>query len=478
MTGQGWPIYGCSPMPEPALATSGTADPQLPAPRPNILVIMADQFAAHALNSSASSGGTHAHFSTPHLDRLRDRSTNFTRAYTSFPLCVPARSSMITGRYPHQLGIEGNSGQKPLQEPGQHEHSLGHWFASHGYDCAYAGKWHARQSSASPREGFTVLHPFGDEGLVSSCANWFAQRPREKPFLLVASFDDPHTICEYARQQPLPYGDVPPCPERSAPPLPANFQPGPFAAQAPQEERMRAATMYGTTSYTPGDWRQYRHAYSYLVSRLDDYAGRLLQSLDEAGVADNTVIIFTSDHGDGDAAHGWNQKTTLIEECIRVPFLVHRPGVAPSHVDRPVAAALNLLPTLCSVAGFPGPPGTDGKDIFTELEAATPPPVVVETAFDSGPAPITTGRSLITGRYKYTVYSWGKWREQLVDLGADPGELRNLAVEGEFDHVLERMRAQLLRWCLSTSDRRFMKRLVLPQDIAADVRRDIFTPPF
>lgn len=444
----------------------------------NVLLIMADQFAAHALGSSDA--GPNAHFSTPQLDALMERSAVFDRAYTSFPLCVPARSSMMTGLYPHQLGINGNSHTADAPEPGRNPRSLGRWFASHGYECAYAGKWHARQPSAQSEDGFTPIHPFGDVGLVPACAEWLTERaPGDAPFLLVASFDDPHTICEYARQQPLPYGGTLSASLRGAPPLPANFHSGPYAAQAPGEERKRAATMYGTTDYTPDDWRGYRHTYSQLVSRVDGYIGALLQALAESGAADNTVVIFTSDHGDGDASHQWNQKTALYEECIRVPLLVSGPSIQAGKREQPVAAALDLFPTLCALTGLQPPAGLAGRDVFAlDRSEGTDEPVVIETAFDGGRPPITRGRSLISGRYKYTVYSWGKWREQLVDLTTDPGELRNLAVEEKFDHELEQMRSLLLQWCIDTDDASFLKFLVLPKDAPNDLQRQIFTVPF
>lgn len=446
--------------------------------QPNILLIMADQFAAHALG--APDGGQHSHFSTPYLDSLAERSAVFERAYTSFPLCVPARSSMMTGLYPHQIGVEGNSHRGNAVEPGRDPQSLGQWFSSKGYDCAYAGKWHARQPSAGTDDGFTPIHPFGDVGLVHACEEWLAARePNGAPFLLVASFDDPHSICEYARQQPLPYGAAPSSSLRSAPPLPANFRSGPYAPQAPFEERKRAAGMYGTSDYTPDDWRAYRHTYSQLVFRVDAYIGALLQALDASGAADNTVIVFTSDHGDGDAAHGWNQKTALYEECIRVPFLVSGPGIRPGRRGLPVAAALDLFPTLCSLTGVPHPPGLEGRNVFFQDSTSEGmKPVVVETAFNYGQPPNTTGRSLLCGRYKYTVYSWGKWREQLVDLAADPGELRNLAVEDRFDRELEQLRSALLRWCLETNDAGFLKYLTLPANAPPDLQRKIFAVPY
>ncbi len=438
----------------------------------NILLIMADQFAAHALHRVRD---TDAHFSTPNLDRLAAASVAYTQAYTPFPLCVPARSAMVTGRYPHELGITSNATGGP--EPGHDPASLGHWFTAAGFDCAHAGKWHAQQASATAADGFAPLHPFGDEGLVEACTGWLSGRDTSRPFLLVASFDDPHTICEYARSQPLPYGDVPAIPAADAPPLPANFPPVPYAPSALAAEADAAQRVYGTRGYTADDWRRYRAAYAALIARVDERIGRLLDAVDLA----ETAVAFLSDHGDGDAAHGWNQKTALYQECIRVPFLLHVPGLPAGTVDTPVAAVLGLLPTLCEAAGVPAPPGLSAPSVLP-AEAWEAGAVVVETGFGAGVAtasgPHTSGRALMRGRFKYTVYNWGLYREQLHDVLADPGEQRNLAVESAFAPVLQDMRAELLRWALATGDTGFLKKLVLPAGAPEAVRREIFAVPY
>lgn len=439
----------------------------------NILLIMADQFAAHALDRRRD---TDAHFRTPHLDRLAAHSTRFTQAYTPFPLCVPARSAMVTGRYPHELGITSNhepAGPDIGPEPGHGPESLGHWFAAHGWDCAYAGKWHARQASATARDGFTPIHPFGDEGLVEACTQWLAGRDVGRPYLLVASFDDPHTICEYARGQPMPYGDVAAVPVMDAPPLPTNFTAAPHAPSALATERSFAARVYGSNAFTPDDWRHYRHAYAALVERVDRRVGQLLDGIDLA----RTAVVFVSDHGDGDASHGWNQKTALFQECIRVPFLVHRPGRDAAVVDDPVPAVLGLLPTLCEVAGIPAPIGLAAGSALQPGHG----PVVVQTVFSDAaalPGAGTPGRALLLGHWKYTVYGWGDHREQLHDLSKDPGEQRNLAVERDHAPRLEAMRAELLRWCLAAGDTGFLKKLVLPASASAAQRREIFAIPY
>ncbi|MDN5764361.1 MAG: sulfatase-like hydrolase/transferase [Humibacillus sp.] len=458
---------------------------------------MTDQHAAHLLSCA---GATHV--ATPALDALAAGGTRFTRAYTTFPLCVPSRASMLTGRHPHELGVNGNSVADAAdgpREPGRDPGSLGHRLRELGYETAYAGKWHALQASAAPEDGFEVVAPFGDRGLAEAATTWLRLRSAvEAPFALVVSFDDPHSICEYARHQPMPYGEMGESPPtRDLPPLPANHGPTPYEPEALRHEQREAAAMYGTSGYGPDDWRRYRHAYARLVERADAGVGVVLAALEDAGLADDTVVVYTSDHGDGDASHAWNQKTALFEETCRVPLIVRDPRRPEPVATSPalVSVGLDLLPTALSVAadearqaavqGVPPrqgaeehlEPADEGLDLMELLDGRPGHrEVVVETAF--GPTPGRAARALVTEKYKYVVFGWGAYREQLFDLETDPGEMRNLAMESASDAVLEDLRARLLHWCRSTDDTRFLKRLVLPAGAPPEVHREIFAVPY
>ncbi|MFE6997084.1 sulfatase [Microbacterium sp. NPDC057659] len=443
--------------------------------RPNLLVVMADQLGAHVIDRDEG------WVRTPNLERLRADCAEFERAYVTFPLCVPSRASFLTGRMPHELGIRGNRrGDLPAVEPGTRSDSLGHLLSGGGYDCAYAGKWHATAPSAPVDAGFDVVRSFGDRGLADACADWLRGRGgQDSPFLFIASFDDPHTICEYARRQPMPYGDVDAGDVRDAPPLPSNFPPAPSEPEAVRFEKQAAHQVYGTAEYTTEDWRRYRAAYRRLVERADAYLGRLLDALDEAGLTDSTLIVFTSDHGDGDAAHQWNQKTALFEECTRVPLIIAGPEVIPGVRSDPVSAGLDLLPTLLRAAGLALPGGLHGAPLPLEaVDAQHDRLIGAETRFERADPPLTRGRAIWWGDLKYAVYSWGRDREQLHDLRADPGERRNLAGEARFDGMRDEMRGRLLQWCLQTGDDEFLKFVPLPADAAASVHDEIFAVPY
>ena len=435
----------------------------------NLLFLMADQLGAHALEDASQE-----FLATPHLSRLRAEGTAFTRAYTPFPLCVPARSALLSGRAPHEIGIDRN---RPTQEAIElfcARQTLPQTLQAQGVRTEWGGKWHAPRVEVAESDGFALTRPFGDVGL----ADWAAGRlhelaGREEPFALFVSFDDPHTICEYARGQPLPYGDLEPVAAEDAPPLPLNHGPLSYEPEALAHERAIAQNIYATEGWSPDEWRRYRWAYARLIERVDRQIGTVLGALEASGAADDTLVVFTADHGDGDAAHQWSQKSALYEECIRVPLLLRSPG-GPSGLTCSIPVlTTSLVPTLCAELGLAPPAGIGSGNLLAGPQAQD---LVVETRIDH-PASTTTGRSLLHGDWKYTVYSWGRYREQLHHLGEDPLEMRNLAVENRHGETLARLRRRLLEQCLCTGDP-FARRIPLPPDLPEGLREKIFTPPY
>ena len=175
--------------------------------RPNILYIFTDQQSADAM-SCAGNGD----LCTPGMDRLAANGARFRNAYCSYPLCTPRRASMFTGKMPHELGITGNGAPVPEERVPM---GLGNVLSEAGYDCAYAGKWHVPQIAIPDREhGFRRICGFDDNSIAATCAEFMAE-DRDRPFFLVAAFDNPHNICEWGREQfgdnKAPWGSLP-CP--------------------------------------------------------------------------------------------------------------------------------------------------------------------------------------------------------------------------------------------------------------------------
>lgn len=433
--------------------------------RPNILYIMTDQHQAQALSCAGNPD-----LNTPNLDRLSGNGMRFTKAYVTFPLCTPSRSSMITGKMPHQLGIYSNKDGNNEMPEAERLKGLGHLMSNAGYDCAYGGKWHVHTAAMTAGNGFQKIAGFGDIGLAEKCIEFLENgRQPDKPFFLVASFDNPHNICEWARSQPLPYGDIPPAPVELCPALPANFARVPDEPEVIRLEQQFMPRLYPTRNYQEEDWRQYRNAYYRLVEKVDAEIGKILTALQAFGLAENTLVIFSSDHGDGNAAHGWNQKTVLYEESIKVPLIVQYPGrIRPGTVnDELVSTGLDLLPTLADYAGAEIPPDLAGKSWRPLLDNPAEPwqrdYLVIETMFDGPTALQTMGRAVVSKQYKYVLYGWGKFREQLYDLENDPGEMKNLAMDPAYQKHLNEYRHILFQWCKSTNDNKFLRRVKLPE---------------
>ncbi|MCX5662512.1 MAG: sulfatase-like hydrolase/transferase [Planctomycetota bacterium] len=424
-----------------------------PSPRrPNILLLMTDQQSADAISCAGIVAKADLH--TPHLDALAGRGLRFTRAHCTFPLCTPSRASMLTGRMPSAIGVTQNPGRIPPHLANQH---LGPLLAAAGYDCYYGGKWHLPSGAIPEGQGFTPIAGFNDHQLTAAAGDFLLRRPADaaRPFLLVASFDNPHNICEWARGEPLPWGPVaeppPDAPADQLPALPANFEPGPDEPELFSEARAKLTRLYPTRDYTPERWRRYRHAYFRLVEKVDAQIGQVLAALRRGGHEESTLIVFLSDHGDGMGAHRWNQKTVLYDEVVCVPLMFAGAGVqsrsdgAPLIDTRLVSTGLDLLPTLCDVAGAARPADLPGLSLAPLLHGEEPATwrehVVTETGWGPNELPDATGRMVRTDRHKHCLYSRGERREQLFDLAADSGETHNLVGDADCAEVLAQLRA-------------------------------------
>tara|TARA_B100000809_G_C15128636_1_gene527367 strand:- start:305 stop:1738 length:1434 start_codon:yes stop_codon:yes gene_type:complete len=435
--------------------------------KPNIVLILTDQHNAKALSSAGNKN-----LSTPNLDNLAKSGIRFENTYVTFPLCTPSRSSIFTGKRPHSLGVNSNQKSENKLNPTEKENVLGNLLSQAGYDCAYGGKWHAHEHSMVTGNGFEFIAPMGDIGLAEKSIEYIkSKKNAEKPFFLVVSFDNPHNICEWARNQPLPYGNVPKTSIENTPQLPENFVKANDFPEVLNWEQEANKTVYPTAHYSKEDWRQYLYAYYRLVEKVDTEIGKIIKTIEDENIRDNTLIIFTSDHGDGNASHGWNQKTFLYQEAAKVPFIVSYPNkIKKEKKANPVLISngLDLYPTICDYAGViidSKLTGLSLRPIFEKKQKKLDRKfVVVETKFEGKQALGTLGRSVISTKYKYTLYSWGKNREQLFDLEKDPYERKNLRNSKDHLEVLDTYRTHLYQWCKETQDYTFLRKIILPSD--------------
>jgi choline-sulfatase len=430
--------------------------------RPNILLVLTDQQSADAMSCRMGP----SHINTPAMDSLAARGVSFTRAYTANPLCVPARTSMLTGQPPHVTRVQINDLAVPIE--GRHR-GFGRHFRDAGYETGYFGKWHVPFPAKDPAvHGFDVMGAIRNNGAdseIPALAAAFIRTTRERPFLLVTSFVNPHNICEWARGEELKDGAVgePPTPER-CPPAVDNLAPPSDEADGVllMRRSYQNNRLFPVGGFDEPKWRQYRWAYFRMIEKVDAHLAVILAALRDSGQLDRTVIVFTSDHGDAQGAHGWNQKTVFYDTVSRVPFQIAGPGTARGGLsDRLVNTGTDLYPTLCELAGIEKPGGLPGlglrasaltprltdprRYVVSEKRMAQGAPV-------DGRTPELAGRMVRSARFKYCAYDIGERRESLFDLQRDPGEMVNLAGRAEHRPVLAEHRQSLAQWCRETND--------------------------
>ena len=429
--------------------------------KPNILIIFTDQQSSGSMSFNIGS----KYLKTPNMDYLAEHGVSFTNAYCANPLSIPSRSSMFTGRYPHELGIQTNDNKKidPVEFP-----AFGTIFMHAGYATGYIGKWHLPYDIKNPdSHGFLYTAQNkgnGVDSLLPEAAIGFLKENRDKPFLLVASFVNPHNICEWARGQKLPDGDVgTPLSANECPTLKQNHAPSKNETDIMQigRESYQASKMFPVSGFTDEKWRQYIWAYYRMIEKVDNEIGKILSELRESGLDKNTIIIFLSDHGDCQGAHGWNQKTVFFEEASKVPFIINYNGLKPGKSDYLVQTGIDLMPTLCDFAGIPLQKQTRGTSlkqmVTTGSMSADREYIVVSDKLIQGDTingykPEPEGRMLRNKRFKYWIYNEGNQRETLYDLQNDPGEMVNLAEDTGFRSDLENCRKELVEWAEKYND--------------------------
>lgn len=412
------------------------------AERPNIIYIFTDQQTASALSCA---GNKDVH--TPNIDRLAAAGVMFSNAYCTAPLSGPSRGSMFTGHFPGAVGLSVNGSPMPDSLKTQ---TLGTLVKDAGYDCAYGGKWHVPELDIPDKQyGFDNIYKHCDDGLAEACVAYLS-RKHPKPFFLVAAYDNPHNICEFARSQNLPYGNIATPDIRDCPGLPANFAKNPYDADVLEKEKADNFNVYPSPAFTPEDWRMYRHAYYRLVEKVDREIGKIIDAIDRNDLWKNTIVIFTSDHGDGIGAHHWNQKSALYEEIVNIPLIVTLPGKKNAGKTLPqlISNGVDFYATVCDWAGANTPAGAAGKSFRKVVEEGNPQAshqdyVITETRFDSS---TTRGWMVRTPHYKYVLYDKGRYREQFFDMQHDRGEMRNLMQENTYNQEVQKHRDILEAW--------------------------------
>ncbi len=468
------------------LLTAGSAlSPAAPAAK-NVLFLIADD-----LNNLLGCYGDPL-ARTPNIDRLAARGVRFDRAYCTFPLCGPSRNSMLTGLYPNSTGILGNSQIFRQTIPAQI--SLSQAFRQQGYASARIGKlyhynvpnsigtdghddpasWemefnpagvdrtehHPKINTLTPGQfGGTVswyASPKADaehtDGILAEQAEWVLERfakKRERPFFLAVGFFRPHT--PYVAPKDPYYGYYP---EAKMPIVPnikedqADIPPP--ALQSYKREQ---------DSFTDDLRRQALQGYYASISFMDAQVGRVVAALDRLGLAESTIIVFTSDHGYHVGEHGLWQKQSLFEESARVPLLIVAPGVARNGaVAKSPVSHLDLYPTLTALAGVKAPGNLQGQDLtpllkdpatagrgwaLTQVVRAGGGQGAGKGGKKAGAPGRYFGYSLRTANWRYTEWDEGKQGSELYHHDTDPKEITNLAKDPKHAETVAQLSKQL-----------------------------------
>ncbi|MBK8505666.1 MAG: sulfatase-like hydrolase/transferase [Saprospiraceae bacterium] len=458
--------------------------------KPNVLLIFTDQQHVDMMSAIGN-----PYINTPNMDRIAKRGVLFKQSYCTSPVCGPARSSIITGRMPHETGVEwnGDSMKNDLKNVGQ-------LFRQAGYQTIWGGKWHLPESypqrpKARQKEivGFDLL-PFmapnpdnwmlgseTDPPLTEAAVKFLSDYKKDQPFFLTVSYHNPHDICFYARKEgwvtehdsllnirhydfeyQLP--DIigtHPSQYPNLPPLPNNYEtdkdePEFISDKRQYHQEYGLETHLAFNEFNNEEWQGYLNAYHKLTEMVDAEIGKVLDALEANGLEENTIIVFTSDHGDGASAHKWAAKLSLYQEPSTVPLIVSFPQkIAPGQIDNDhLVSQIDIVPTLCDYAGIKTDvtfTGTSLRPILENPEASWRDYLVVELA-DYKPDQARKGRMVRTANYKFNIYSTGQRNEQLFDLKLDPGETKNLALIPDYQAIRQDHLNFLEKWMSQTND--------------------------
>lgn len=433
--------------------------------RPNILVIMADE---HAGQCTGFQG--HPHVRTPNLDKLAASGVTFDRAYCNSPLCVPSRMSFLTGREVSRIGSWDLGVPLPSDAV-----TWAHVLRAHGYEATLAGKMHFigpdqmhgfsrrlggeieptwirsvhwdtgaierhpnaanRVREAGPGRRGNIEYDDATLGHALQYLDEWASGSRSQPFALCVSFMLPHFPLkvpeEYFRMYYPDNVDMPVLP------------PGHVEGQHPIYQRLRE--YFSLEDHTDDEIRRGRAAYYGMITYIDEHVGRLVDQLHERGLAEDTLVVYTSDHGEmmGDHALWW--KSNFYEQSVRVPLIFSWPGQIEPGQFSEVVSLLDVVPTVLDLVGADRPDNLDGDSFARALLGQPLQWKDIAISDYHAHAVMTSMRMVRTGRWKFT-YIHGEAPE-LYDLEADPGEFTNLAGDAAYAPVVaELTRRALAGW--------------------------------
>jgi len=475
--------------------------------KPNLLFLWTDE---QRPDTMAVYGNRKIH--APYLNLFAGQSQAFSHAYVSQPVCTPSRSTVMTGLWPHTSGCVTNNIPVP-----DHVACLPEMVADSDYATGYFGKWHlgdeifaqhgfqewrsiedryraSYRPGRDPQRRCDYWHFLKDLGyepdtregdfsrsfaarrridhckpaFLESNARDFLARHRRDPFILYVNFLEPH----------MPYfGPLNVEHDPAAVDLPPNFD-DPLEEDEPLRYRLLVERYRergeGMEMKDEASWRRVIANYWGLVTQVDRSVGAILRTLDELSLADNTIVVYTSDHGDMMGAHRLAAKSVMYEEAVRVPWLVRLPGMNQGRLIRGRFSHIDLVPTLLDLLGQPIPANLPGRSLRPVLQGRRAPEsdVYIQWSSDAIDVPAhprvpasEAERQKAIAASTRTIITQDGWKlclsagdkSQLFHLATDPGETHNLFYTGKHRERISELATRIKRWQRSAKDSQVLR---------------------
>ncbi len=440
--------------------------------RPNIVFIMSDDHASQAISAYGSKL-----IKTPNIDRLANEGMKFENCFVTNSICTPSRAAILTGKYSHMNGVpvfNHIDNSQPL---------LSKYLQQAGYYTGMIGKWHLggrdeKKPSEGAPTGFDYWNILPGQGayfdpvmiemgqrkkltgyttdlITDLSIDFVKNRPQDKPFFLMFHHKAPHRNWQPDEKHRKQY-------ENYDPPIPATFDDD----YAGKSDANKQATNHIDTDLTPNDlkvkppaglsgtdlkrWKFRRYMQDYLacVQSVDDNIGRFLEFLDKSGLAENTIVVYTSDQGFFLGEHNMFDKRFMYEESLRMPFLMRWPKkIKPASVTNGMIINVDFAPTFLDAAGVKIPADMQGRSFLPLLSGKTPKgwrTSMYYRYYHPGDHNVAAHYGIRTMRYKLIYYhKLNQW--ELYDLSKDPTEMKNLVTDPAYKKTLDALKQEMYR---------------------------------
>lgn len=430
--------------------------------KPNILFVMTDQQSFNMLSSAGNSG-----LSTPAMDKLASKGYHFTKTYCTNPVSLPSRFALLTGHYGSEIGVRHNQAipDKEKLKSIVDQSAMGKLFRTGGYETMYGGKIHLPMATiqGTVKNRMDVNYGFDyyceDDAMIlakQSAEILLSRRKEDKPLLLFVSLMNPHDVNFFWHESILSGSEKPKNLsqrewetskalaesqkamtdkeyKKQLPSFPENHEP---VNDPPHMDSYQKFTDKDRLNY-------YSWAYHRLTEMVDKELNVILDALEKSEIAENTIVVFTSDHGDMNGAHQLIMKNRFYEESARVPFIFAGKGILAGVADNEtlVNNGTDLIPTLCDFAGISVPESLTGISLKPKLtgkgKIQKREYVFIEN---------TVGYMVMDGRYKYAMYDGPANNELLTDIKNDPLETTNLAYKQSSEAIKNKLSKKLNEW--------------------------------